>query len=108
MEISPSTTARMKRVLLLMRFSSDSACLNNICRRFSYATSRRGTNASITASGVVYFVMTPSALKQCMLDMLILLVSLNFFSMPSFCACAIFSGVIFTMKCTVVSVWCSL
>ena len=108
MESSPSTTARMNRVLLRMRLSSLSACRSSIWRRRSYAARRRGTNASIIASGLWYFWITPCALKQCMFEVLTLEMSLNFFSMPSFRACSIFSGVIFTTKCTVASVWCSL
>ena len=58
--------------------------------------------------GDEYLVMAPFSSKACMLEVDTLAHSLNFFSMPSFWALAIFSGVMVTIKCTVVSVWCSL
>ena len=49
-------------------------------------------------------VMAPFASNACMFEVDTLAQSLNFFSMPSFWALAMFSGVMVTMKWTVVSV----
>lgn len=61
----------------------------------------------VLCSGVSYFLMIPLLSNKCMLLVLIVVVSLNFFTRPSARAIAIFSSESESSKCTFVSVLCS-
>lgn len=65
------------------------------------------TSWFILCSGVSYFLMMPLASNKCMLLVLIVVVSLNFFTRPSASATAMFSPDRVSSKCTFVSVLCS-